>query len=121
MSNIYTPLDITVMPCPFCGHDDVEFSEVEPGTYAVDCPECQCIGPFADSTAGAAEKWNKAGQQVRTRAAVLTEMCQRHEREIEWLRNSLGAGGERVRLKASSNILPAKDCVLSNEDRHSEL
>lgn len=75
-----------VNPCPFCNHADVEYSEVEPGTYAVDCPECQCIGPFADSTEEAAKLWNKAGQQERTRAAVLTEMCQKHEREIERLR-----------------------------------
>jgi hypothetical protein len=128
---------ITVNPCPFCGHDDVEFSEVEPGTYAVDCPECQCIGPFADTTDEARLKWNKPGvhaheltilrhendrlriaehdlgrvrflrandaneiirlgslvkdleddrQQLCNRSSVLTEMCHKHEREIERLR-----------------------------------
>lgn len=110
-----------INPCPFCGHVDVEWGGPVLGTYAIDCPECQCIGPFADSPEEAAQKWSKAGQQERTRAAVLTEMCRKHEREIEWLRNSLGAGGERVRLSASSNVLPAKDCVLSNEDHNGEL
>jgi hypothetical protein len=75
-----------INPCPFCDHVDVEWCEPELGTYAIDCPECQCIGPFADSPEVAAEKWNKSGQQERTRAAVLTEMCHKHEREIERLR-----------------------------------
>jgi Lar family restriction alleviation protein len=61
-------MTLTVNPCPFCGHVDVEFSEVEPGTIAVDCPECQCIGPFADSHDEAASKWNRAGAQDRQRA-----------------------------------------------------
>jgi hypothetical protein len=115
---------IAVNPCPFCGHKYVEFCEVEPGTMAVDCPECQCIGPFADSPEEDVVKWNLVGdelRELRTRASVLAEMCQKHEREIEWLRNSLGAGGERVRLGASYRPSPAKDCVLSNDDEHGEL
>ncbi len=48
----------TIMPCPFCRHDDVEICEVEPGRIAIDCPECECIGPFADSVDEAIAKWN---------------------------------------------------------------
>jgi hypothetical protein len=54
---------ITVNDCPFCGYKDVEFCEVEPGTIAVECPACQCIGPFADSHDEAAVKWNRVGVQ----------------------------------------------------------
>lgn len=51
-------MTITVMPCPFCDFDDVEISEIEPGRYAVDCPDCQAIGPFADDVEGAIRCWN---------------------------------------------------------------
>ena len=49
---------IVVNDCPFCGWHDVEIDEIEPGRYAVDCPECECIGPFADTQLGAIDAWN---------------------------------------------------------------
>lgn len=49
---------IEIKPCPFCDYADVEVCEVEPGRYAIDCPDCECIGPFSDSVEGAIEKWN---------------------------------------------------------------
>lgn len=51
---------MSVLPCPFCDHDDVEYCEVDPGTFAIDCPECQCIGPFAPTPELAAARWNAA-------------------------------------------------------------
>ena len=52
--------DITVFPCPFCGHDDVEIDEIAPKTYAVDCPACGCIGPTSTCTPeDAIAAWNK--------------------------------------------------------------
>lgn len=48
----------TVMPCPFCEYDDVYISEIEPGRLAVDCPNCESIGPFADTVEDAARLWN---------------------------------------------------------------
>lgn len=50
-------------PCPFCGHDDIEINEIEPGRFAIDCPECECIGPFNDSVKGAIEAWNMPAEQ----------------------------------------------------------
>jgi len=51
---------MTPLSCPFCDETDVEYCEVEPGTFAIDCPTCQCIGPFADDAEGAVIAWNKA-------------------------------------------------------------
>ena len=48
----------TIKNCPFCDNDQVEIGEIEPGRYAVDCPECQCIGPFGDDMIEAIDKWN---------------------------------------------------------------
>lgn len=59
-------------PCPFCGHDDIEINEIEPGRCAIDCPECECIGPFSDSVKGAIEAWNKpVGQRDELLAELL--------------------------------------------------
>lgn len=49
----------TIFPCPFCDHDDVEINEIEPGRFAIDCPECECIGPFADTVWLAIDRWNR--------------------------------------------------------------
>jgi hypothetical protein len=50
-------VDIDVFPCPFCGHDDVQIGEVSPGRFAVDCPECECVGPQGDTVEQAVAKW----------------------------------------------------------------
>lgn len=59
--------EVEVKPCPFCGFKDVEIGEVDLGCYAVDCPECECIGPIVRTSDGdligmesAIEEWNKA-------------------------------------------------------------
>lgn len=58
-----------ILPCPFCGFDDVELCEVDLGCFAVDCPDCECIGPISrDSMGVAIAEWNKA-----TRAESITE------------------------------------------------
>lgn len=49
---------MNIMPCPFCDNEDVEVCEVELGTFAIDCPECQCLGPFADDIETAILRWN---------------------------------------------------------------
>jgi Lar family restriction alleviation protein len=36
---------MTIKPCPFCGHEDVEIDEVATHEYSVCCPECGCVGP----------------------------------------------------------------------------
>ena len=52
---------IIVKPCPFCAYEDGEIDEVDIGTFAVICPECQCNGPTSDeSTEAAIDAWNKA-------------------------------------------------------------
>ena len=48
----------TVRNCPFCDEDQVEIGEPEPGEYAVDCPTCRCIGPYASSIESAIQLWN---------------------------------------------------------------
>lgn len=79
---------IDILPCPFCGHDDVEICEVEPGRIAIDCPECQCIGPFADALEDAAALWNAPTRERRILAAhdaIVTAQVLAHERKIEKL------------------------------------
>lgn len=51
---------ITILDCPFCGHTDVEICECSTGEYAVDCPECRCIGPVCETIMIAIDEWNKA-------------------------------------------------------------
>lgn len=79
---------IVILPCPFCTWHDVEVCEVEPGRIAIDCPECQAIGPFADTTEKAVDLWNAPQlrlRQVLQHDAIVTEQVQRHERKIEKL------------------------------------
>lgn len=79
---------IEILPCPFCGYRDVEICEVEPGRIAIDCPDCECIGPFADSVEEAAKLWNAPQltlQRVLRHDALMTELVLRHERRIEQL------------------------------------
>jgi len=101
---------IAILPCPFCGHHDVEICEVEPGRIAIDCPECECIGPFADSVEQAAELWNAPHltlRQVLRHDALMTEQVLDREKMIEKLladkyalmrthEQSQGAGGSHV-------------------------
>jgi hypothetical protein len=53
----------TPLSCPFCDEIDVEYCEVYPGQIAIDCPSCQCIGPFADTPEGAVIAWNRAHEK----------------------------------------------------------
>lgn len=49
-------------PCPFCGSDDVEASDME-GKHYVVCYDCALEGPFHKSRAAVIAAWN-------TRAAL---------------------------------------------------
>ena len=52
---------IVILPCPFCGNDDVLVDEVKPNVIAITCEECQVIGPHADldqSLEVAIQRWN---------------------------------------------------------------
>jgi len=53
-------MSLTVDKCPFCDYDDVEIGEVSPGEFAVDCPECRCIGPVCGDVMESIAKWNEA-------------------------------------------------------------
>lgn len=46
-----------ILSCPFCGSSYVELSvsSMEP---AIECQDCQAIGPECETEAQAAEKWN---------------------------------------------------------------
>jgi len=53
---------IVILPCPFCGNDDVLVDEVKPNVIAICCEECQVIGPHADldpSLEVAIQRWNE--------------------------------------------------------------
>ncbi len=53
---------IVILPCPFCGNDDVVVDEVKPNVIAITCEECQVIGPHADldqSLEVAIQRWNE--------------------------------------------------------------
>lgn len=53
-------MSITVNDCPFCGQADVEIYEVSTYEFAVECPECRCIGPITYDVMSAIAAWNKA-------------------------------------------------------------
>ena len=53
---------IVILPCPFCGNNDVVVDEVKPNVIAICCEECQVIGPHADldqSLEVAIQRWNE--------------------------------------------------------------
>ena len=53
-------MTITILPCHFCGHDDVELDEVDMRCFAVCCPECEAIGPASrKSVEHAIALWNQ--------------------------------------------------------------
>lgn len=55
-----------MLPCPFCGHEDVEIDEVTTQEFAVDCPECRCIGPIRDTVMEAISFWNdRRGNEIQ--------------------------------------------------------
>lgn len=81
----------TIHPCPFCGYDDVSITEVEPGRIAIDCDNCQCIGPFADTVEEASALWNKPTdyrRQIELHDSLVTEQCIGLERRIEDMRKT---------------------------------
>lgn len=61
---------ITVNSCPFCGDDQVEIDEVRPGEYAVDCLECEAIGPIKPEIMEAIKAWNGSPQKAVNRPLV---------------------------------------------------
>lgn len=62
---------ITVNNCPFCGDENVEIDEITvesgPALYAVDCQECEAVGPIRDDIMTAIEDWNRAPQRIVNR------------------------------------------------------
>ena len=57
-------MTITIHPCPFCDHDDVELDEIDAHCFAVCCPECECIGPVSrESIEEAIAAWNKVHEK----------------------------------------------------------
>lgn len=68
-------MTITIRPCPFCDHDDVELDEVDRECFAVVCPECECIGPISrENIEAAIELWNRSHDAaLRGRASAACE------------------------------------------------
>jgi hypothetical protein len=79
----------TIKNCPFCDHDDVEVNEIEPGRFAIDCPECECIGPFCDSTDDAIRAWNTPLRAAdKMRISVVTERLQKIEAQLNHMKHN---------------------------------
>lgn len=70
---------ITILPCPFCGHEDVEINEIGVGEFAVDCPECQAIGPITDDIMSAIHDFNRRHQAPKPECVVSTTPAGRGE------------------------------------------
>ena len=52
-------VNLTFLPCPFCGGNDLHVIS-DPGVLdTVFCNDCGTCGPFVDSAAAAIEAWNK--------------------------------------------------------------
>jgi hypothetical protein len=66
-----------ILPCPFCGHDDVNPDEImnldmiplhgiDTQIFAVTCPECSCAGPASsESIEAAIDLWNLRPRNTR--------------------------------------------------------
>ena len=53
---------IVILPCPFCGNEDVLVDEVKPNVIAICCDNCQMIGPHHDTDQSlelAVSRWNE--------------------------------------------------------------
>ncbi len=70
---------IQILPCPFCGHEDVEIGEIGLGEFAVDCPECQAIGPITDNIMSAIHDFNRRHQAPEPECVVSTTPAGRGE------------------------------------------
>ena len=76
---------INIKHCPFCDHADVEVNEIEPGRFAIDCPECECIGPFADDLDTAIRLWNvPLRASDKRRLSLMTERVQQLEAQADY-------------------------------------
>jgi Lar family restriction alleviation protein len=47
----------TFNPCPFCGGTAVSLKEGEDTLYAVQCTDCNALGPREKTPTEAAERW----------------------------------------------------------------
>jgi Lar family restriction alleviation protein len=66
-----TPAEL--LPCPFCGSDDVE-SYLGRGSAFIRCDDgCGAEGPHCDSEPCAIERWNTRARSEPTQAASLDE------------------------------------------------
>lgn len=63
--------------CPFCGYGQVELDEIEPGRYAINCPDCECIGPFSDASLS-------HDQAVKSAIGKWNRRIARPDQPIEW-------------------------------------
>lgn len=72
--------------CPFCGNQDVQIGEPEPGKIAIDCPECECVGPFGFSIESAIELWNIPSMveeaHVAERATLLKRLAEMQNAQV---------------------------------------
>jgi hypothetical protein len=80
---------VAIRNCPFCDHADVEVNEIEPGRFAIDCPDCECIGPFADTVDLAIRLWNTPLRaEDKRRLVVMTERVQSLEAHMDHLKHN---------------------------------
>ena len=54
----YTHMTDELKPCPFCGGDDLEVTDMD-GDHYVLCHGCALEAPFHDSRAEAVAAWNR--------------------------------------------------------------
>jgi len=46
------------LPCPFCGSRRYSAQRLG-GPWSIECVECECLGPTANTIKGAKEAWNR--------------------------------------------------------------
>lgn len=52
---------IKLKPCPFCGSEDVEYTNFGKGfdMWLIQCDECEAMFPLLNSREEAIQRWNK--------------------------------------------------------------
>lgn len=58
MSKVSEQTKEQALPCPFCGCDDVEYTDQVLDMIQVDCTECGAFGPGAYTHEEATRLWN---------------------------------------------------------------
>ena len=87
-----------LLPCPFCGNDDIRVQDSSFTAWYGACRVCQCAGPECLTMDEAEVAWN--GRSIHS--LTVDNMTYRMHGEPEIVFRNISATGERVLLYVSA-------------------